>query len=89
MAITLSHGGSSIYSSPSPSSQVLVGTIEGVASIERDGGEWRVAHRSLTDKHVHALVIEPDSGTIFAGANPVRCLPAPMVAKPGSSGTTG
>ena len=69
MAIALSHGGPSIYSSSSPSSQVLVGTIEGVASIERDGGEWRVTHRSLTDKHVHALVIEPDSGTVFAGAN--------------------
>ena len=30
MAIALSHGGPSIYSSSSPSSQVLVGTIEGV-----------------------------------------------------------
>ena len=36
MAITLSHGGPTIYSSSAPSSQVLVGTIQGVESIERD-----------------------------------------------------
>ena len=41
MAITLSHGGPSIYSSPSPASQVLVGTIDGVVSIEREGADWR------------------------------------------------
>jgi len=69
MAITLSHGGPTIYRSAEPSRQVLVGTIEGVACLERDsgGGGWHVAHRTLTDKHVHALMIEPESGTIFAG----------------------
>ena len=71
MAITLSHGGPTIYRSPAPSRQVLVGTIEGVVCIERDSGGsgWHVAHRTLTDKHIHALLIEPESGTIFAGAS--------------------
>ena len=71
MAITLSHGGPTIYRSPAPSQQVLVGTIQGVVCIERDadGPGWHVAHRALTDKHIHALLIEPDSGTIFAGVN--------------------
>ena len=71
MAITLSHGGPTIYRSPAPSRQVLVGTIEGVVCMERDSGGpgWHVAHRALTDKHIHALLIEPESGTIFAGAN--------------------
>jgi photosystem II stability/assembly factor-like uncharacterized protein len=71
MAISLSHGGTTTYSSSSRSDQVLVGTIEGVVTIERDaeGSGWHVAHRGLTDKHVHAIVIEPDSGTIFAGAS--------------------
>src|SRR6266511_4430295 len=57
MAITLSHGGPTIYRSAEPSRQVLVGTIEGVVCLERDsgGGGWHVAHRTLTDKHVHAL----------------------------------
>ena len=71
MAIGLSHGGTTIYSSPSRSNEVLVGTIKGVAFIERDasGSGWHVAHRELTDKHIHAVIIEPKSGTIFAGAN--------------------
>ena len=68
MAIGLSHGGSTIYSSPSPSQEVLVGTTEGVAIIERDGAEWHVAHRALADRHISAIVEEPQSGLIFAGA---------------------
>jgi photosystem II stability/assembly factor-like uncharacterized protein len=71
MAITLSHGGPTIHRSPAPSRHVLVGTIEGVVCMERDSGGpgWHVAHRALTDKHIHALLIEPESGTIFAGAS--------------------
>jgi photosystem II stability/assembly factor-like uncharacterized protein len=71
MAITLSHGGPTIYCSPAPSKQVLVGTIQGVVCLERDtdGPGWHVAYRALTDQHVHALLIEPESGTIFAGIN--------------------
>ena len=34
MALTLSHGGPTIYRSPARSRHVLVGTIEGVVSIE-------------------------------------------------------
>lgn len=68
MAIGLSHGGSNIYSSPEPSRQVLLGTAEGVAILEREGdSSWRVAHRALADLHVSSIVIEP-SGAIFAGA---------------------
>src|SRR5712692_761135 len=71
MAITLSHGGPTIYRSAARSRQVLVGTIEGVVCMERDPGGpgWHVAHRTLTDKHIHALLIEPESGTVFAGVN--------------------
>jgi photosystem II stability/assembly factor-like uncharacterized protein len=70
MAIGLSHGGSTLYSSPSPSQEVLVGTREGVVTIERDtsGSEWRLKHRALTDKHISAIIKEPESGLTFAGA---------------------
>src|SRR5262245_11984032 len=71
MAIGLSHGGSSLYSSPSPSQAVLVGTREGVVTIderETSGSEWRVKHRSLTDKHISAIIKEPESGLTFASA---------------------
>ena len=68
MAITLSHGGDTIFSSPSQSNEVLVGTREGVVFLKRNGAGWQESHRGLVDKHIHAVIIEPVSGTIFAGA---------------------
>ncbi len=68
MAISLSHGGGeTIYSAGSPSTQVLVGTLDGVVTIERDGSGWRVTNRSLKGKHIHALLFEDGSGQWFAG----------------------
>lgn len=71
MAITLSHGGPTIFRSSAPSQHVLVGTIEGVVCMAResDGSGWQVVHRALMDQHIHALLIEPDSEMIFAGVN--------------------
>ena len=68
MAIGLSHGGTTIYSNTTPSKQILVGTREGVVTIERDGAEWRIGQRALTDKHISAIIREPVSGLLFAGA---------------------
>jgi photosystem II stability/assembly factor-like uncharacterized protein len=68
MAIGLSHGGSNIYSSAEPSREVLVGTKDGVVAIERDGDKWRVAHHALTGLHISSIIVEPQSGSIFAGA---------------------
>jgi photosystem II stability/assembly factor-like uncharacterized protein len=68
MAIGLSHGGTTIYSSPSLSNEVLVGTREGIAIIERQGSGWRVGQRAITDKHISAIMMEPQSGLTFAGA---------------------
>lgn len=70
MAIGLSHGGATIYASAFASNEVLVGTREGVVAIARAeaAAEWRVAHRTLADKHISAIIIEPENGWIFAGA---------------------
>ena len=68
MAIGLSHGGSTVYSSKSLSREVLVGTREGVVTIARDGSQWRVGQRALQDKHIGAIMKEPESGLTFAGA---------------------
>ena len=68
MTIALSHGGPTIYNTGRRSQQVLVGTARGVTTIERDGDGWRVADEALTDKHIGAILIEPGSGAIFAGA---------------------
>jgi len=67
MALALSHGAQTIYSSIALSNEVLVGTLDGVVQIERDGSSWRVAGRSLEGLHVHALLLEEESGTWFAG----------------------
>ncbi len=68
MAISLSHGsGETIYSSGSLTTEVLVGTLDGVITIERDGSGWRVTNRALQGKHIHALLFEDGSGQWFAG----------------------
>jgi photosystem II stability/assembly factor-like uncharacterized protein len=68
MAICLSHGGQTIYSSASPSNDLLVATIDGVIFLNREGygDPWRVKRRALEGRHIIALVIEPKSKTIFA-----------------------
>jgi len=47
---------------------VLVGTREGIAIIAREGSAWQVAHRALTDRHISAIIMEPESGLTIAGA---------------------
>jgi photosystem II stability/assembly factor-like uncharacterized protein len=68
MTIALSHGGPTIYQTGQQSQRVLVGTARGVTTIERDGAGWHVASEALTDKHIGAILVEPRSGTVFAGA---------------------
>ncbi len=70
MAIGLAHGGDTIYSSASPSQEVLVGTREGIVTIQRNaaGAGWHVAQHALTDRHISAVAFDPESGTVFAGA---------------------
>ena len=68
MTIALSHGGPTIYETGDQSQRILVGTARGVTAIERSGSGWRVAADALTDKHIGAILVEPRSGAIFAGA---------------------
>ncbi len=70
MAISLSHGGGeTIYASGSLTNDVLVGTLDGVITIERDDPGWRITNRALKGKHIHALLFEEESGQWFAGVN--------------------
>ena len=69
MTIGLSDGGTTIYLSTTPSQQILVGTREGAVTIERESqSDWLIAHRAIEDKHISAIITEPQSGLIFAGA---------------------
>ena len=68
MAISLSHGsGETTYASAALSTQVLVGTLDGVVMIERNSSGWYVKERSLQGKHIHALLFEEGSEQWFAG----------------------
>ena len=70
MTIALSHGGPTMYTSDERSQHVLVGTMKGVATLARAAdGSWRVARNDLTDHHICALLVEPESGAIFAGSH--------------------
>lgn len=70
MAIGLSHGGSNVYSSAQPDPRLLVGTKQGVAILERSGpgARWELVGQALENLHISSIVLEPESGTIFAGA---------------------
>jgi photosystem II stability/assembly factor-like uncharacterized protein len=68
MAICVSHGGPTTYLSQAPSCELFIGTVDGVALLQKGGnGRWTVHAKGLTGMHVHALLIEPESGFIFAG----------------------
>ncbi len=68
MTLAVSHGGGeTIRSANTPSTEVLVGTLDGVVRIERSSNGWAVTQRTLQGQHVHALALEPDSGVWFAG----------------------
>lgn len=69
MAIGLSHGGTNVYSAGERSKQLWVATQDGLALFERDSdGAWRESQRALRGQHISAIIFEPTSGTIFAGA---------------------
>jgi len=68
MTIALSHGGTTMYSSTTSSRRLLVGTAEGIAVLERTGGNghWTAVERVLSDHHVSA-VITPAPDLVVAG----------------------
>ena len=69
MAIALTHSGTSVYSSDSPSDELLVGTADGVVTLQRaeprPGSEWRTAARSLERCHISSIIF-PSPNLTFA-----------------------
>lgn len=54
-----------------PATRLLVATTKGVATLERaaPGAPWVRTGDSLAEQHVGALLVEPVSGKLFAGAH--------------------
>lgn len=67
----LSPSGQQRTSGGGPATRIQVGTLEGMATLERDGAgaPWRLTGRSLADRHIAALVYEEGSGKLFAAAH--------------------
>jgi|SRR5208282_402351 len=70
MAIALTHSGTSVYSSDSPSRELLVGTTEGIVRLERledrPGSPWRIAARSLEGSHISSIIVPAPELTLAA-----------------------
>jgi photosystem II stability/assembly factor-like uncharacterized protein len=69
MAVCLSVGGRTIVTTNRPTTQILIGSIDGVVDLQRrDVDEpWQEIDRYLTGRQVNAILVEPFSGTTFVG----------------------
>jgi photosystem II stability/assembly factor-like uncharacterized protein len=67
----LSPSGQQLTTGSGPATRIQVGTLEGVATLERAefGAPWQLTGRSLAERHVAALVYEEISGKLFAAAH--------------------
>ena len=67
----LSPNGQDTSRGDGPATRILVATVEGVATLRREtpDSSWALTDCSLTDRHVGALLFEPVSDKLFAGAH--------------------
>lgn len=67
----LSPNGQNMSRSDGPVTRILVATVEGVVTLRRPapGAPWALEGRSLAALHIGALLYEPASGKLFAGAH--------------------
>jgi photosystem II stability/assembly factor-like uncharacterized protein len=71
MLVSVSPGGSNLFSLAGRPHQLLVGTVGGVICMEARAGsdEWKIVSRSVSDCHIHALLVEPINSLVFAGVH--------------------
>jgi photosystem II stability/assembly factor-like uncharacterized protein len=68
--ILLSNGGTNVHRSKQRSDSMVIGTVDGVAVLERSGGSWTIKHRALAGVSVSA-VTALDDRTLFAATHGV------------------
>ena len=66
--ISLSNGGDNSYRGAQPARSIVIGTVDGVARLERRDGGWATLERGLPGVFVSAVTIA-DNGTIFAATH--------------------
>lgn len=67
----LSPNGQQETTGEGPATRLFVATIDGVVRLDRSApvAPWAVTQQALGGKHISALVFEPGSGKLFAGAH--------------------
>jgi photosystem II stability/assembly factor-like uncharacterized protein len=66
MAIGLSHGGTTSYSNPAPSRDLLVATLDGIVTLRRADSGWTIANRALAGNHISSIIF-PQPDVVLAG----------------------
>jgi photosystem II stability/assembly factor-like uncharacterized protein len=70
MAVCLSQNGATIHSAKFPSERLFIATADGVfVAAKTKGREWFVSGSSLKGCHIGSLVMDSESGLIFAGVH--------------------
>ena len=71
MRILMSIGGPTVFETDAPADELIVGTVNGVAWLERTdrGKPWRETHRALPGLHISNLVEDPETGRLYAGTH--------------------
>ena len=85
--VLLSNGGTNWHRSKQRSDVMVIGTVDGIALLERAGGSWTVKHRALVGCSVSA-VTALDDGTLFAATHGVGVAAARSAVSPGPGRTT-
>jgi photosystem II stability/assembly factor-like uncharacterized protein len=71
MKACMSPNGLNTYPGQDPITKLLVGTLNGIDVLEREGpaASWRQAGKALEGKHISSLLLEAGQGGIFAGVH--------------------
>jgi len=67
MFVCLSPGGQSLTSGESPKDKLLVGTVGGIFSFQKNGANWTQQATMVPGKHFSSIIFEPITKTLFGG----------------------
>ena len=71
MKVCLSPNGRNVFTGKDFPNQLLVATVDGMSSLERQNpsDSWKKSGHQLKDLHISSLLLEPRRGGLFAGVH--------------------
>lgn len=69
MSALLTVGGSAYTSTTNPADELLFGSVDGLITLRKASAGWQETGRALQGRHVSSVVLDPSSGTLFAGTH--------------------